>query len=163
MLEGNRKYFKMQKQADVESVSSPATHIEHFLVPGTSYVLWVSLLSAAVSVGGVALAILGGYSCIWYGWHTQYKLCLFTLQRKWISCLILIQSFIAWTQGLCCSKDSVVVEIKYVWSHDSEIADPKGRHYLRYIKILFLQKCLCLLAVVVDQIKDKKKKITYSM
>lgn len=76
-----RKYFKMQKQADVESASSSTTHIKHFLVAGTSYVLRVSLLSTAVSVGLVALVILGGYSCTWYGRYTAqtplYYLILF--------------------------------------------------------------------------------------
>lgn len=39
----------------------------HVLVPGTSYVLRVSFLSAAASIGLVALVILVGYSFTWYG------------------------------------------------------------------------------------------------
>lgn len=47
------------------------TYTEHFLVPGTSYILRVSSLSAAASVGLVAVVILARYSYIWYG--RQYR------------------------------------------------------------------------------------------
>ena len=57
-------HFKLQNDTDVETDSS--SH-PVFPVPGTSYILRVSSLSAFASVGLVALVILIGYSFTWYG------------------------------------------------------------------------------------------------
>ncbi|XP_040012051.1 sushi domain-containing protein 1 isoform X2 [Xiphias gladius] len=65
-LENGRNYYIILRTVSQWKTVLKSSCLLWAKIRGTSYVLWVSLLSAAVSVGVVALAILGGYSCIWF-------------------------------------------------------------------------------------------------
>uniref|UniRef100_A0A4W6E5G5 Sushi domain containing 1 n=1 Tax=Lates calcarifer TaxID=8187 RepID=A0A4W6E5G5_LATCA len=65
-LENGRNYYIILRAVSQWKTDLKSSCVLWAEIKGTSYVLRVSLLSTAVSVGLVALVILGGYSCTWY-------------------------------------------------------------------------------------------------
>nr|XP_019949285.1 PREDICTED: sushi domain-containing protein 1-like isoform X2 [Paralichthys olivaceus] len=64
-LEKGRTYYIILRVVSQWKTALKSSCVLWAKVRGTSYVLMVSSLAAAASVGLVAFAILGGYSCIW--------------------------------------------------------------------------------------------------
>ncbi|XP_022607836.1 sushi domain-containing protein 1-like isoform X3 [Seriola dumerili] len=65
-LENGRNYYIILRAVSHWKTALKSSCVLWAKIGGTSYVLKVSSLSAAASVGLVALAILVGYSCIWF-------------------------------------------------------------------------------------------------
>ncbi|XP_045892054.1 sushi domain-containing protein 1 [Micropterus dolomieu] len=66
-LENGRNYYIILRAVSQWKTALKSSCVLWAKVRGTSYVLRVSSLSAAASIGLVALVILGGYSFTWYG------------------------------------------------------------------------------------------------
>ncbi|GLD52543.1 sushi domain-containing protein 1-like isoform X6 [Lates japonicus] len=65
-LENGRNYYIILRAVSQWKTDLKSVCVLWAKIKGTSYVLRVSLLSTAASVGLFALVILGGYSCTWY-------------------------------------------------------------------------------------------------
>uniref|UniRef100_A0A665WS63 Sushi domain containing 1 n=1 Tax=Echeneis naucrates TaxID=173247 RepID=A0A665WS63_ECHNA len=65
-LENGKNYYVILRAVTQWKTALKSSCILWAKVGGTSYALRVSLLSAVASVGLVALAIWGGYNCIWF-------------------------------------------------------------------------------------------------
>ncbi|KAK2837695.1 hypothetical protein Q5P01_014907 [Channa striata] len=65
-LENGRNYYIILRAVSQRKTDLKSTCVLWAKVRGTSYVLRVSSLSAVVSVGVIALVILGGYAFIWF-------------------------------------------------------------------------------------------------
>lgn len=75
-LENGRNYYIILRAVSQWKRDLKSSCVLWAKVRGTSYVLKVSSLSAAASVGLIALVVLGGYSCTWFFKKTRHSLLL---------------------------------------------------------------------------------------
>nr|XP_043881115.1 sushi domain-containing protein 1 isoform X6 [Solea senegalensis] len=76
-LENGKNYYIVLRAVSQWKTALKGSCVLWAKIRGTSYVLKVSSLCAAAAVGLVALVIMGGYNCFWYGQHTEEPLRFF--------------------------------------------------------------------------------------